>query len=116
MAGPFIALDARSHEATDENVRRDISLLPEMLRRIDDWIGGGVLGGEELNAADFQIATSLRLAMSFDDLRPAIERRPAGKLALRVVPHYPGRVPPVLPAAWLEPLQIDTAAASTALA
>jgi hypothetical protein len=54
--------------------------------------------------------------MSFDDLRPAIERRPAGKLALRVVPHYPGRVPPVLPAAWLEPLQIDTAAASTALA
>ena len=53
MAGPFIALDARSHEATDENVRRDISLLPDTLQRIDDWIAEGVLGGEQLNAADF---------------------------------------------------------------
>jgi hypothetical protein len=42
--------------------------------------------------------------MSFDDLRPAIEHRPAGELALRVVPDYPGKIPPVLPAAWLEPL------------
>ncbi len=115
MAGPFIALDARSHEATDENVRRDIALLPETLQRIDNWIAEGVLGGEQLNAADFQIATSLRLAMSLDDLRPAIEHRPAGKLALRVVQHYPGRVPPVLPAAWLEPLASDTASAPTAL-
>ncbi len=115
MAGPFIALDARSHEATDENVRRDISLLPETLQRIDDWIAEGVLGGEQLNAADFQIATSLRLAMSLDDLRPAIEHRPAGKLALRVVPHYPGRIPPVLPAAWLEPLASGSASAPTAL-
>lgn len=105
MAGPFIALDARSHEATDENVRRDIANLPEILQRIDDWIAAGVIGREELNAADFQIGPSLRLAMSLDDLRPAIENRPAGDLALRVVPDYPGRIPPVLPTAWLEPLR-----------
>ena len=86
-AGPFLALDARAHEASDANVRRDISILPGMLQRIDDWIAEGLLGGEELNAADFQIAPSLRLAMSLDDLRPAIENRPAGKLALRVVPY-----------------------------
>jgi glutathione S-transferase len=103
-AGPFIALDARSHEANDDSVRRDISLLPGLLQRIDDWIAEGVLGSEKLNAADFQIAPSLRLAMSLDDLRPAIEDRPAGELALRVVPDYPGRIPPVLPKAWLEPL------------
>jgi hypothetical protein len=35
----------------DANVRRDISILPGMLQRIDDWIAEGVLGGEELNAA-----------------------------------------------------------------
>jgi glutathione S-transferase len=104
IAGPFIALDARSHEATDDNVRRDISLLPGMLHRIDNWIAEGVLGGQQVNAADFQIATSLRLAMSLDDLRPAIEGRPAGELALRVAPNYPGRTPPVLPGEWLEPL------------
>jgi glutathione S-transferase len=103
-AGPFIALDGRSHAAGDANVRTAVAMLPEMLQRIDDWIAEGVLGGEELNAADFQIAPSLRLAMSLDDLRPAIENRAAGRLALRVVPHYPGRVPPALPTAWLEPL------------
>ena len=105
MAGPFVALDARSVEATDANVRHDIAILPGMLQRIDDWIAAGVLGGEELNAADFQLGPSLWLAMSLDDLRPAIENRPAGELARRVVPDYPGRVPPVLPAAWLEPLR-----------
>jgi glutathione S-transferase len=104
-AGPFVALDARHNEASDDNVRRDISILPGLLQRIDDWIAEGLLGGEQLNAADFQIAPSLRLAMSLDDLRPAIENRPAGELALRVVPDYPGRTPPVLPAAWLEPLR-----------
>jgi glutathione S-transferase len=103
-AGPFVALDARSVGVSDANVRAAISILPAMLRRIDDWIADGVLGVDQPNAADFQIATCLRLAMSLDDLRPAIERRSAGELALRVVPDYPGRIPPVLPAAWLEPL------------
>jgi glutathione S-transferase len=105
MAGPFIALDARSHDATDDRVQSDISNLPGILRQIDDWIAAGVIGGEKLNVADFQLAPSLRLAMSLDDIRPAIEDSPAGDLALRVVPDYPGRVPPVLPDAWLEPLR-----------
>jgi hypothetical protein len=44
------------------------------------------------------------LAMSLDDLRPAIEGRPAGRLATRIVPHFPGRTPAVLPPKWLEPI------------
>jgi glutathione S-transferase len=104
-AAPIVALSAHFNEASDDNVRRDIAALPGMLKRVDDWIAAGVLGGEELNAADFQIAPSIRLAMSLDDLRPAIESRPAGKLALRVAPDYPGETPPVLPPAWLEPLR-----------
>jgi glutathione S-transferase len=102
IAGPFIALDARSRGATDENVRRAIVALPAMLQRIDDWIAEGILGGETPNAADLQIAPSLRLAMSLDDLRSAIEGRPAGRLATRIVTHFPGRTPPVLPPEWLE--------------
>jgi glutathione S-transferase len=109
IAGPFIALDARSRGATDANVRRAIAALPGMLQRIDDWIGEGVLGGELPNAADLQIAPSLRLAMSLDDLRPAIEGRPAGRLATHIVTHFPGRTPAVLPPEWLESL---TAAAA----
>jgi hypothetical protein len=43
--------------------------------------------------------------MTFDDLRPAIERRPAGEHALRVVPDFPGRMPPVIPADWIQSLR-----------
>ena len=100
----MVALSARFNGANDENVRSDLAALPGMLQRIDDWIAEGVLGGDELNAADLQIATSLRVLMTLDDVRPAVERRPAGELALRVAPDYPGHMPPILPPAWLEPL------------
>jgi glutathione S-transferase len=62
------------------------------------------IGGEEPNAADFQIAPSVGLMLTLDDLRPAIENRPAAALAKRIVPNYPGRTPPILPPAWLDPL------------
>jgi glutathione S-transferase len=104
-AAPIVALSARFNEADDEHVRSGLAALPGMLQKIDDWIASGVLNGEQLNAADFQIAPSLGLAMTIDDLRPAIESRPAGELARRVVPSYPGHTPPILPPAWLEPLR-----------
>lgn len=104
-AAPIIALEIRVNEAGDENVRRDLAALPGLLDRVDAWIEAGVLNGERLNAADFQIAPSLRLAMTLDDIRPAIESRPAGKLAVRAIPDFPGRTPPVLPPAWLGPLR-----------
>jgi glutathione S-transferase len=102
---PLVAMSARLNEATDENVRADLAALPGMLQRVDDWIAAGVLGGEQLNAGDYQVATSVRLLMTLEDLRPYIEARPAGQLAMRVDPSYPGSAPPILPAAWLEPLR-----------
>jgi glutathione S-transferase len=104
-AAPIVALSARFNEADDDHVRRGLAGFPAMLEKIDGWIAAGVLNGEQLNAADLQIAPSLGLAMTMDDLRPAIENRPAGQLAKRVVPDYPGNTPPILPLAWLEPLQ-----------
>jgi glutathione S-transferase len=104
-AAPIVALATRLNEADEEHVRRALASLPQMLERIDAWIAAGVLNGEQLNAADFQIAPSIGLAMTLEDLRPAIEGRPAAELAKRVVPHYPGKTPPILPPAWLEPLR-----------
>ncbi len=111
-ATPVIALSARFNEADDAHVRRSLAELPAMLRKVDELIEAGTLGGEQLNAADFQIAPTLRLAMTLDDLRPAIEGRPAGELAMRVAPDYPGHTPPILPPAWLQPLRSETPAAS----
>jgi glutathione S-transferase len=102
--GPLVALSARFNEASDENARAAAAKLPGLLDKVDAWIEDGTLNGDQLNVADFQIAPSIGLAMTLDDLRPAIENRPAGALARRVVPNYPGRMPPVLPAEWLDSL------------
>lgn len=99
--GPIVALSARFNGSTDEAVRSDLASLPADLDRIDGWISDGTLDGDQVNAADLQVGTSLRLLMSFDDLRPHIESRPAGKLALRVIPEFPGKAPAVFPPEWL---------------
>ncbi len=104
-AAPLLAAAARLNGATDETVRSDLAALPGLLDHVDGLIGAGVIGGPERNAADFQIAASLRLLICFDDLRPAIEGRPAGRLAQAVVPDYAGHVGPGLPADWLAPLR-----------
>jgi glutathione S-transferase len=103
--GPTVAMAARLNDATDANVRVDLNTLPQDLDRVDGWIKEGVLGGPQPNAADFQIAPSVRLLLTFDDLRPWIEARPAGTLAQRIVPDFPGRMPPVFPEEWIAPLR-----------
>lgn len=110
-AAPIVALSAHFNEATDENVRADLAKLGGLLDRVDELIAAGTLDGEELSAADFQIAPSLRLAMTLQDLRPLIEARPAGKLAKRVQPQIAGDVPPILPPAWLQPLRSEATTA-----
>jgi glutathione S-transferase len=103
-AAPILAAEKRIHEATDETVRANLAEYGEMLQRVDELIAAGVIGGEEPNAADFQIAPSIRLAMTFQDLRPLIESRPAGEFAKRVQPQIAGDFPPIFPPEWLEPL------------
>ena len=100
-AGPIIWWELRTHGASEEVVREDLRTLPTALDRIDGWIERGTIGGSEPNAADFQISTSVRLLMSLDDLRPLCESRPAGELAKKVVPSFPGRIRPVFPTEWL---------------
>jgi glutathione S-transferase len=111
-AGPIIAAETRIHGINDERVRDDLAALPAHLNQIESWIAEGLLGGDEPNAADFQIAAGVGLAMTLQDLRPAIAARPAGEHSKRFVPDYPGDVPPVLPAEWLEPLRASSASAS----
>jgi len=100
-AAPIIWAEIRINGSRDAAVREDLASLPAALDQVDAWIRDGVLGGEEKNAADFQIATSIRLLLCFDELRPLIEGRPAARLAERLVPSFPGRVRRVIPPAWL---------------
>lgn len=99
--GPLVALSARFNEATDANARAALLALPDLLDRVDAYVADGTIGGPDPNAADFQIATSIGLALTMDDLKPLIEPRPCAELARRYVPDYPGHMPPILPPAWL---------------
>jgi glutathione S-transferase len=96
-AGPIVWAEQRINGAHDEAIRRDLTTLPSLLDRVDSLLAEGVLGGNPPTAADYQIATSLRLLLCFDDLREGIDNRPAGHHARALVKDFPGRVPRVLP-------------------
>jgi glutathione S-transferase len=100
LTARLIALRGGSN---DETARADLAALPRQLERVDDWIAEGVLGGEQPNAADLQIGSTIRLLMTLRDVRPSIESHPAAQLTRYFRP-IAGEVPAgVLPADWLAP-------------
>ncbi len=69
------------------NAKHDpVTELPAMLDRIDAWMDAGVLGGADLNAADFMVAPSLALILYRPDVLPMFEGRPALELVDRLLP------------------------------
>jgi glutathione S-transferase len=95
---PVVAFQMRTSQ---ETARTCLAALPAQLDRVDALLAEGVIGGEHPNAADFQIAPSVRLMLCFDQLAPYVEDRPAGRHARAYVPEYPGRFREVFPAQWL---------------
>jgi len=76
----------RIFRAAAGNLDALLTAIPPMLDRVDQYIGDGVLGGEELNVADFAIAPSLALLCYRPELSAEISRRPAGVLVDRLLP------------------------------
>ncbi len=94
-------LMAFKNKASDARASADIAALSRQLERVDRWIEEGVLGGEQPNAADLQIGSTIRLLLSIGDMRPLLENRPAARLT-RYFPPMVGEIEAgVLPAAWL---------------
>jgi glutathione S-transferase len=93
IAPVITRVEMKANESTTDSFPADLRALPELLEHVDGLIADGVIGGEQPNAADLQIAPSLCLLMALGDLRPLIEPRPCGQLARRLFPDYPGDVP-----------------------
>jgi glutathione S-transferase len=98
---PIARRFARVIGATDDSVRADLASLPAVLGMVDARIAEGTIGGEDPNAADFQIASSIRVLAALPDLQPLLGERPCGELALRLFPDYPSPIPLRLPPGWL---------------
>jgi glutathione S-transferase len=89
----ILPVERRLNDVTPEGVTADIVALPGMLDRIDAWIAQGVLDGDRPNAADLQIAPTIRLLHALADIRPLIAGRPAEALAFRWFEPLPAEVP-----------------------
>jgi glutathione S-transferase len=97
---PIVPVFARIAGANDPQVRQDLDRLPDLLDQVDRLIAQGVIGGDQLNAADFQIAPSIRMLLAMTDIAPLVADRPAATLARRVVAAFP-MIPAALPAGWI---------------
>ena len=78
---PMALAFARMAGVSDERVRADVASLPALLDRVDAMIAEGIIGGDDPNAADFQIGTTVRVFLAYEDLRPVVEvvRRPCSR-------------------------------------
>jgi glutathione S-transferase len=96
------AVERRLNAAEEGAVRADLLALPGHLDRIDAWLADGVLGGETVNAADLQIATTSRLMLTIGDVRPFFAGRPTEAHAMGLFGEWAGSTPAgVFPAEWL---------------
>jgi glutathione S-transferase len=91
---------------SNDQIGNAIAMVPDVLDHVDALISKGVIGGDQPNVADLQIATNVRALMTVQDLRPAWEGRPAAELAMRLVPEFGNDFPAgLLPAEMLAALK-----------
>ena len=91
VLAPVSRLFARMVDASPARTAADRAGLDALLDHVDALIADGVIGdGAAPNAADFQIAPSVRMLAAFGSLRARVEAHaPAHALAFRLVPDYP---------------------------
>jgi glutathione S-transferase len=98
---PVAQIYVRFEGGGEDTARADVAALPGHLSHVDELIAAGTLDGPELNAADFQIATTTRVLLNFASLRHLVAGRPAEAHAHRVVPRFGREVPVDVPSEWI---------------
>ena len=90
------------HGITAQRLADDLQGLPAKLDNVDALVDAGTIGGEHPNAADLQIAATVRVLLTVGDLHPLLADRPAEHLARCWFPDYPGEIPAgAYPAGWV---------------
>jgi glutathione S-transferase len=78
-------------------VRASVEGLPGLLDRVDALIAEGTIGGAAPKAADFQILSSVRVLLEFEDLAQLLEGRACAPAARLLFPDWAGPIPSGLP-------------------
>lgn len=99
---PIAQAMTRRAGADEPRTRATLEGLRATLDHVDGLIADGAIGDPDApNAADFQIAPSIRAIGAMADLRPLLDGRPCDALARRLVPKFQ-KAPPLLPPAMRE--------------
>jgi glutathione S-transferase len=92
----------RYHKISAARLQEDLAGLPAKIEHVEALAGSGVIGGEQPNAADFQIGATIRVLLSLGDLRPLLDGSAAERIALDHFPVETGTVPAgAFPAGWV---------------
>jgi len=98
----FVRATWRYHQITAARLHDELAGLPAKLAHVEQLAADGAIGGEQPNAADFQIGATIRVLLPIGDLAPLLDGTAAQRIALRLFPSYPGSVPQgAYPAGWV---------------
>jgi glutathione S-transferase len=98
----FVRATWRYHKITATRLHEDLAGLPAKIAHIEALAQDGVLDGAQPNAADLQIASTIRVLLPLGDLSALLQGSAAERIALRFFPSYPGSVPQgAFPAGWV---------------
>jgi glutathione S-transferase len=102
FAMKFLRGTWKYHGITCEILAADLAAFPAKVEHIEQLAADGVIGGEQPNAADLQIASTIRVLLLVGDLEPFLSGTQAERIALELFPDYAGHVPAgAFPAAWV---------------
>ncbi len=98
----YIRAGWKYHGITAQRLADDLKGLPEKVDHVDALVADGVIGGDQLNAADLQIGATLRVLLGVGDLQPLLAGRPAEDVARNAFPDYQFDVPAgAFPGGWV---------------
>jgi glutathione S-transferase len=95
---PVIRWLAKLSHADEATVRASLERLPGLLDQVDRLIADGTIGGAAPNVADFQLLSSVRVLLEFEDQSDQLEGRSCASAARLLFPDWAGPIPRGLPA------------------
>jgi glutathione S-transferase len=99
----YVRATWKYHGISAALLEQDLAAFPAKVAHIEELIARGVIGGEQPNAADFQILATVRVLLTLGDLRPLLDGGAAERAALALFPEYHGEIPAgAFPAGWLD--------------
>jgi glutathione S-transferase len=98
----FIHSTWRYHGITAVLLAEELAGLPAKIDHIEKLAEDGVIGGEQPNAADLQIGSTIKVLRSIGDLDGLLEGTAAAEIAVRWFGEPEGRIPSgAFPASWV---------------